>query len=258
MVYNSPMQEPHTSAQDTASDSVHIAPGDHWDDAPPPRRRARALVSLLLAAALLLWWGAALVRALLAGGGYAAWALVIRPLWQRDGLELTDTYTNDRPGDYYINQLDTGAYARVNCLPACMQMALLWRDPGSAMTTAQLRAQWPAAGRGWTLPVLLEARAAHNAPHTLRTGEALSAAQMQADLQDGAVLIVPYADARSTTGHAVLVTGYGTAGDALWFVAHDPDGGQALLRTGAGRAFRARELLGCMRRVGAYVALWAP
>lgn len=64
-----------------------------------------------------------------------------KPLLEQWGLKgkLTESVSNDRDYEWYIDQGNTGAYSDVNCVPASCIMALRWADKDFPMTVEEAR-----------------------------------------------------------------------------------------------------------------------
>lgn len=167
---------------------------------------------------------------------------------------------NERPYDWYIDQANTGQYSHVNCMPACMEMVLKWRDPSNSISTEQLRNQYICDGHGWYDIGLANQLDAHNIPHTLETEFTLEI--ILSHLDNGNILIAMYNNGDREEGHAVVVKGYRQIPAGTWLICNDPSSFMPINKygnlDGIGREKEAQELLWEMERHSSFYFVIPP
>ena len=160
---------------------------------------------------------------------------------------------NLRDWDFYFNQYDTGPYSEVNCMPTMTAMALKWQNPAFSVSVEQIRARYPGDG-GWYLHQVTESLDHYGARYQVdplpdandpdATIDALCAR-----LDQGCIIATMMHEGDPTlSGHCMIIYGYRTLGESLWFDVYDP---------GAGTVENAYGVLpGQMRRLEGHYAAW--
>lgn len=55
------------------------------------------------------------------------------------GIRVTETVSNNKDYEWYVDQLNTGKYGKQNCGPASCEMAIKWVDKDSKITAEEIR-----------------------------------------------------------------------------------------------------------------------
>lgn len=148
-------------------------------------------------------------------------AMGLEPFALREKILSEDTLVlNERPYDWYCNQLETGEYSKVNCVPSCVEMAICWRDKDIAVTAELLRERTPADGHGWNGRQMTEALRAYGIDPESHSPVTLEA--LKDNLDRGAIIILMINEGAANEGHAVVIKGYRQNKAGLWFILNDP------------------------------------
>lgn len=143
------------------------------------------------------------------------------PFLNRQKVKSLDVVVvNERPYDWYTNQLETGEYAAVNCVPSCVKMAAVWKNPDSTVTVEKLRERIPANGIGWSGKQLVLALRENGINPIERNPATISG--IKEDLDNGCIIIIMYNEGGANEGHAVVIKGYRQSAAGLWFILNDP------------------------------------
>ncbi len=167
-----------------------------------------------------------------------------KPLLEKWGLgkNQTESVSNDRDYDWYINQRTSGEYASINCVPTCCTMAIKWvkKDFNKSVETA--RSDFLVRyneKRGW--PQSLAVRyIKENGVKCHYESRQLSEEKLKKFIKDGNIVIVDTDLKYLTTNnnkeqrtgrnvgvgqafHEILVKGYKVVDGKLYFETYDPD-----------------------------------
>lgn len=161
------------------------------------------------------------------GAIVSAISTLIESSYQFDISQINEQVVlNERPYPWHIYQIETGEYGDVNCMPSCIEMAMLYQGLDQVPSAESLREMHPLDGMGWT-DYLAE---------TLMTDFGLefysswvesydsSIDEMLGYLDQGNILYVMFRDEYTEgEGHAVILKGYRWLGEKLEFIVSDPN-----------------------------------
>lgn len=128
---------------------------------------------------------------------------------------------NERPYNWHVSQQGSGEYSDVNCMPACIEMAMRYQGLSYVPSVEKLRKDNPLNGLGWNdvlaENVMLQYGLKFYASFEIRLDKML-------DLLDkGNILYVMYREDSSELGHAVIIKGYRKLGSSVNFIVSDPN-----------------------------------
>lgn len=128
---------------------------------------------------------------------------------------------NERPYNWYVSQQESGEYSDVNCMPACIEMAMRYQGLSDVPSAEKLRMDNPLNGFGWNdvlaENVMLQYGLKFSASTEIKIDKML-------DLLDkGNILYVMYRELSSEEGHAVIIKGYRKLGSSVSFIVSDPN-----------------------------------
>jgi len=78
-------------------------------------------------------------------------AIINRPANYQERKRYVDEVSNDRTYEWYIDQLRTGKYAKVNCVPSTLVMAAKWQNEEFPITPQKVRNDFGSQGGGFNL-----------------------------------------------------------------------------------------------------------
>lgn len=128
---------------------------------------------------------------------------------------------NERSYDWHVNQKETGEYGNVNCMPACIEMAMRYQGLSQIPSTQRLRKENHLGGLGWNDVPAENVMKQYGLKFTDSLDIKLETMLNALDM--GNILFVVYLDSDIQQGHAVIIKGYWKLGDTINFIISDPD-----------------------------------
>lgn len=165
-----------------------------------------------------------------------------QPLLDKWGLkgEQTESVSNDRDYDWYIDQYSTGLYGNVNCVPTSVTMALKWVNKDYSGTVEELRNEYVNRydlQSGWINNYALRALR-ENGAECFLTEYNLTEEKLKnyikegnivlTNLNTGAITYNPNSEERvghrfdGASDHMLIVKGYKVVDGKLYFELYDP------------------------------------
>jgi hypothetical protein len=151
---------------------------------------------------------------------------------------------NNKPYNYYIDQINTGTYAALNCGPTATTMAARWADPSYTKTPEDARAAYRPTGGWWYTSDIHNWLLNNDIPHlfiSLSSDVSSTQVILKEKLDSGKIVILcvdmdeirngPSDDRRidkfySTSpgwGHFLVVKGYRKVNGIFFFEFYDPN-----------------------------------
>lgn len=127
---------------------------------------------------------------------------------------------NERPYDWHVYQYETGDYSDVNCMPACVEMALLYQGKKEVPSTEYLRNENLNNGEGWQDGLAESVMVQYGL--TFETDWDIELNKMLDYLENGNILYVMHGQPELEIGHSVIIKGYWQIGDKIQFILSDP------------------------------------
>lgn len=213
------------------------------------------------------------------GGKTLAQSLQLEPAAPSDIIEKPqivrpDFLSLDRDYEWYIDQTTTGEAYASNCMPSCAVMAAKWYDAAFSKTVAEVRADNPSSAEGWSNIDAFAFFLEHAIPCEI--GVDISESILKKHLDRGEIVLVSLDTSAisylpdnpdrlgkpfdSSFAHTILVKGYRTIDEMLYFEVYDPDSVGVLLADGSfigkNRYYRASEVIaGALLHGYGYIAV---
>ncbi|GAA0351574.1 hypothetical protein GCM10008932_00900 [Alkalibacterium iburiense] len=127
---------------------------------------------------------------------------------------------NERPYDWHVYQHETGDYSDVNCMPSCVEMALLYQGKKEVPSTEFLRNENLNNGEGWQDGLAETVMLQYGL--TFETDWDVELNNMMDYLENGNILYVMHGQPELEIGHSVIIKGYWQIGDKVQFILSDP------------------------------------
>lgn len=104
------------------------------------------------------------------------------------GKTETESISNDKSYDWYINQYDTGKYSNVNSGPAAIAMAIKWTASSSNTSTADIRDTYKNGGAAWSISAISSYLKNSNIKYN--SCDNVSEDSLKKEIKNGNILIV--------------------------------------------------------------------
>lgn len=129
---------------------------------------------------------------------------------------------NEKPYHWHVYQFETGEHSYVNCMPACIEMALRYQGIREAPTAEELRDEYPLDGEGWNDSLTENVMNQYGLEFQIDWDVNLE--RMLTYLEQGNILYVMYREPGEEIGHSVMIKGYWQIGETVQFIISDPAG----------------------------------
>jgi hypothetical protein len=160
------------------------------------------------------------------------------------GHFVNSSVSHDKDYEWYLDQMNTGIYATVNCGPTAVTMAIKWADPSFTKTPVDARAVYEPAGGWWSTDDVDKYLTDNNIPHNIipLSTQADATGQLMAHQLDNNQILMMCIDMNyvrssgsadyrvdkfyATTpnwGHFYVVKGYKIVDHELMFEVYDPN-----------------------------------
>ncbi len=153
------------------------------------------------------------------------------------GHDLITYVSNDRPWDWYVDQIDSGPFYDVNCGPAAVEMIGRWLAEDFSGSAQSLREQFRPAGGWWYGPEIEGALDLHEIAY--ETYAVSDAEDIMHWLDIGHILLInntmsliPYQEDETSrvnrfyrdwvSGHFLVIHGYVETDEGVYFEVNDP------------------------------------
>jgi len=160
------------------------------------------------------------------------------------GHFVNNSISHDKDYEWYLDQMNTGVYASVNCGPTAVTMAIKWADPAFTKTPLDARAVYEPGGGWWSTDDVDKYLTDNNIPHSIipLSNQASITGQLiahQLDNNQILMMCIDMNDVRTSSsadyrvdkfyatspnwGHFYVVKGYKIVDHELMFQVYDPN-----------------------------------
>lgn len=160
------------------------------------------------------------------------------------GKQIDKYIANNVDYNWYIDQNNTGKYSDINCGPACATMALKWAYPDFSFTVEDARNAYMPNGGWWSTATITQYLKAHNGSYGIihfndsRVNDLI--ADVELDNGNIAILCLDiyyvrtqtkgeeweldkfYRTQSNNSGHFIIIKGYVTINNQIFFEVYDP------------------------------------